>query len=94
VAEERFSKQAAFAWAVTQMVKDAMRDPTSFVVEEALVNDAGTVACLTFRSRNGFGGMNREFAVYAAGKLSQSGAIWNKHCAGKRLNDMTSTARI
>jgi hypothetical protein len=61
--------------------------------EEALVNDSGSVVCLTYRSRNGFGGMNREFAVYAAGKPSQSVAAWNKHCAGKSLNNLTSAAR-
>lgn len=49
-------------------LQDAMRDPDSFVIERVFTftNKAGVeFTCFEYRSRNGFGGMNRETALYS-----------------------------
>lgn len=82
--DRRFQSAALLA----RSIKDAARDPDSLVWESILANDDASVVCFRFRAKNGFGGMNREVATFANGKLSQTAGAWNKHCAGKSLNDM------
>lgn len=67
-------------------VKRAMRDPDSLVWEDILASDDASVICLQYRAKNGFGGMNREFVVYANGTASQKTADWNKHCRKSMLD--------
>jgi hypothetical protein len=43
-------------------IRDAMREPGSFQVSKALVMEDGA-GCITYRARNGFGGMNVGYAV-------------------------------
>jgi hypothetical protein len=81
--EATFMKTAIFA----RSVKQALRDPDSLVWEDMRANDDATVICLEYRARNGFGGMNREFAVYGGGEVSQKPAAWNKYCT-QPLADM------
>lgn len=69
-------------------LKNALRDPNSLSWDSIMANDDGSVVCLEYRARNGFGGMNKEFAVFVHGKPSQDAKIWNKNCANKPLNDM------
>jgi hypothetical protein len=48
-------------------LQNAMRDPDSFVIEKVftLTNKKGVeITCFEYRSRNGFGGMNRDTALY------------------------------
>ena len=40
----------------------AARDPDSVIIENLVVTDAAS--CVTYRARNGFGGMNRGKAVF------------------------------
>jgi hypothetical protein len=82
--EATFQKTVVFAAGV----KRALRDPPSVVWETIMANGDASVICLEYRARNGFGGMSREFAVYADGKASQSSDAWNRSCAKKPLNDM------
>jgi hypothetical protein len=55
----------------------------------------GGSVCIDYGARNGFGGMNRESAVFTAKgncKLSDSGGFaptWNHSCAGKSGTDFT-----
>ena len=81
-----------FASISAKFLKSSMRDPDSFVVETMLINDTSTVACVAYRSKNGFGGMNRDSAVVVGDKISRSPAVWNKNCAGKQLLDFTTDA--
>jgi hypothetical protein len=49
------------------LLRDQMRDPDSFVIEKVftMTNQKGVdITCFEYRSRNGFGGMNRESALY------------------------------
>lgn len=81
--EATFRKTAMAAAAV----KSAMRDPDSLTWETIRANDDASVICMEYRARNGFGGMNREFAVLVNGKASQKPEAWNKHCT-QPLTDM------
>jgi hypothetical protein len=82
----RFQKTLAFA----QKIQAAMREPKSLVWEDIVANDDASVICMRYRARNGFGGISREVAIYAAGRASQAVSAWNKHCAREPLNDMIS----
>lgn len=73
-------KRFRVAIALLKSVKNSLRDPESFAVEYVGVNEDTTVACVEYRAKNGFGGMNKEFAVYAKDKISQSPESWNKYC--------------
>jgi hypothetical protein len=49
------------------LLRDQMRDPDSFVIEKVftMTNKKGVeITCFEYRSRNGFGGMNRDTALY------------------------------
>lgn len=69
-------------------VKAAMRNPDSIVWEGISANDDASIICIEYRGQNGFGGMSREFVVFAKGKPAQSPNAWNKNCAHKSLIDM------
>lgn len=79
----RNAKRFDLAFDATKAIRAAMRDPASTTFEYVGVNQSGTAACIEYRSRNGFGGMNKESAVYAAGKLTRSTpALIKAHCTG------------
>ena len=73
-------KRFRVAVALLKSVKASLRDPESFAIEYVGVNEDATVACVEYRAKNGFGGMNKEFAVYAKNNISQSPESWNKNC--------------
>ena len=64
-------------------LRSAMRNPSSFVLEEVLIMGNGA-ACYTYRAQNGFGGTNEELAVLPAKAkhITTAAAAWNKDCAG------------
>lgn len=69
-----------------RIVKDALRDPKSVEWVSAETNEDGSVVCLVYRARNGFGGMNVEQAVMSDWKVSMnSKEAWAKNCSGKKL---------
>jgi hypothetical protein len=75
------------AWIAANALKNQMRNPDSFKVEHAYVpKENQKVVCLTYRSQNGFGGINREQAILTpAGRLLPSTATgfnsnWDKFC--------------
>ena len=67
-------------------LQDTMRDPDSFVIEKVfiLTNKKGYQStCYEYRSRNGFGGMNRDAATYTEykGKAKVSpNSLWGPKC--------------
>ena len=73
-------KRFRVAVALLKSVKSSLRDPESFAVEYVGVSEDATVACVEYRAKNGFGGMNKELAVYAKDNISQTPESWNKHC--------------
>lgn len=64
-------------------LKASLRDPASLVIEKGRVSDDGSVVCIDYRARNGFGGMNREYVAFDKRGAMQTGpAYWNAHCSG------------
>jgi hypothetical protein len=85
------TKRFDLAYDVTTAIRKSSRDPSSTTFESVGVNSDATVVCVQYRSRNGFGGMNREAAVYVGGAIkSASKALIGKHCQG--LKDYLSAA--
>lgn len=74
-------------------IKKSLRDPDSVQWEEILVSDDAKIMCIVYRAKNGFGGYTRGNIAIANGTASDSAAAWNKHCAGKQLNDHRLAAR-
>ena len=83
----REKERAGFAAHSIAAVMGALRDPESAKFTYVGVNDGATVACLQYRAKNGFGGMNREIAVIAGNKATSTEADWKRHCSGP-LRDM------
>jgi hypothetical protein len=84
-AEKSRSLRAIF---VVTALKRGLRDPDSVKWETVSVSDDASVVCVEYRAKNGFGGTNFEQTVYTKGKFSTAAKPWNRHCAGKRLNDL------
>jgi hypothetical protein len=82
--EKRFRKTVL----VAQTIKNSLRDPDSLKWSAILANDDGSVVCVEYRARNGFGGMNVEQASYSKGKLSTDPKPWNRYCAKQPLHNM------
>jgi hypothetical protein len=66
-------------------VKAALRDPKSVEWIDTMANEDGSVVCVTYRARNGFGGLNVERATMVAKTISQSSVAWEQNCAGRQL---------
>ena len=88
---ERRYYQAAIA---AKPVKKALRDPASVQWESVRVNDDGSLVCLVYRAKNGFGGMSLAPAVSIGGKISMDGNLWNKNCKGKTLYNLKDEVEI
>lgn len=78
---------------VMASIKRAMREPDSISWITAHANDDASVVCLSYRARNGFGGMNVEYAVGTPHGISTSDDSWDKNCAGRGLHDTISAKR-
>lgn len=79
---------------VLASIKASLREPESVKWANVLASDDGAVVCVTYRARNGFGGMNVEDVSFAKGKISKAVTAWNKNCAGKSMNDMKYVGRM
>lgn len=91
-AENEQASRAMFVRMAIKSLKKAARDPESVIVDVARSNKDGSVICLEYRARNGFGGMNREHLAVADGKALGTPKHWNTHCT-KELFDMTWAAK-
>lgn len=88
LSDDRFQATAR----VLALIKTSMRDPDSLKWDQILSNDDGTVVCVTYRGRNGFGGMNFEHVAYVKGAISTTSKAWNRYCAKQSLHDMKYAA--
>lgn len=88
--EQDAKKELAFqkVVAVLKSIKTAARDPDSIAWESIDANEDASVICIAYRGQNGFGGMSKEVAVAAKGKVSQTAESWNRNCAHKSLYNM------
>ena len=80
---------------------DAMRDQASMTVSGVGVVHASkaVTACLEYASKNGFGGVNRGYAVWQLNEATtfrfsiDDVGQWNRRCAKRQLVDYTDTGR-
>ncbi len=80
-----------------ESLKKAMRDPDSLSIDRAFgrtEKHGVTYVCVEYRGRNGFGGMDREHAVFSLVGGDQSAHAWNKYCTGdKDFTEVTATVQ-
>lgn len=86
--------QGKTALAAGMALKSSARDPDSLVIETGLASGDGKLLCVRYRSRNGFGGMNREAVAFFNSVPHDSASFWNKHCANRTLNDVTDQVKL
>ena len=88
-AEAAAARQAqarvALAKITRQMLAQSVRDPDSLVIESLQVQGEAKHACVQYRAKNGFGGVNREQAVLVGTAFKSDAATWNRLCAGNEL---------
>lgn len=75
-------------------IKQAVRDPDSLKFDSINTNEDGSVVCIEYRAKNGFGGVNREYLVYDNGAPREGSKAWNKLCAGKRMYSHDSAGSL
>ena len=92
---------ATFSMAVlgARSIKEAMRDPDSFKLVDVTIQKNNAI-CYTYRAKNGYGGMNLEYAVFSHDRKrfrssSQEGFVgtWNKECGAKSGRNETANVR-
>ena len=88
----RSRQQAAVRAA--QSIKASAREPVSITFESILADEQGETVCIVYRGRNGFGGMNLERVAVHDGIGSNRRVDWNRHCADKRMYDLTGVRRM
>jgi len=88
------SKRSALAFSALKSVRDGVIDKDSLKIESISINDKATVACVSYRAKNAYGGYLKGYAAFVNGKASDSPEVWNANCAGKKLYDYTSYGRI
>ena len=81
----------SLAGAGAKQLKASMRDPDSFKLVSALKSPFAKAICYTYRSRNGFGGMNVEQAILVEDSneiFTGDRAVghWGKYC-GQYIQD-------
>lgn len=86
------NKRAEMAGIALASLQAAVRDPDSFKLERAFTTMDAKYACIRYRARNGFGGMNREHVVFTARGGDQSASAWNRHCVVGDFSEQTSNA--
>lgn len=98
--EQRRDRNLQRAVVSVKALREAMRNPESFALEQALAMDTGTL-CFSYRAQNGFGGMNRERAVLSAddqqftnSSMDGFSRSWNARCAGKQGEDITRLVNV
>lgn len=69
-------------------LKQSLKDPSSLVFEKILADEDAKTICMTYRAKNSFGALNKEFMLFHNGRPSQTESAWNKRCANKSMYDM------
>jgi hypothetical protein len=83
-------KRINIAAIAAKTIQQSARNPDSVSWTKILANDDASVICYQLRAENGFGGLNTEDIAVIKGVLKTSDAAWNKYCAGKPMNNITT----
>lgn len=70
---------------VSAAIKENLRDPNSVDWISAHANDDGSLICLAYRAKNGFGALTKENTAMLNGQIVD----WNNNCSGKNLHNMS-----
>jgi hypothetical protein len=79
---------------LVRAVRDSIKNPASFQLEEIHRMDDGTTLCLTYRATNSFNAVIPGRTVITNNKAASSGEegfapLWNKLCSGKMGTDIS-----
>jgi hypothetical protein len=82
VSEQSFDNFGGLS-AMTRQVREYIRDPNSFEVIKYGRGSSDGTQCMSYRSRNGFGGMNVGYAVVSSKQSELNNAtLFKKLCRG------------
>jgi hypothetical protein len=68
-------------------LKKAVRDPDSLVIESVFTDAKGGRGCIAYRSRNGFGGMNRAILTWDQKGFHEDAATNASICAATSYDE-------
>lgn len=93
---EKREAQWAEAVVVARTLRQSMKNPRSFELEQALRMENGAL-CFSYRATNSFNAIVPGYAVYQGGKIHASDhdgfqARWNRHCGGKTGSSISGLA--
>ena len=95
IENKKIEKAKNFALIGATNLQKAMRNPNSLKFESVFVTNDGD-ACYSYMAENGFGGINKEYAVLTK-KLNfyaNNSSKWNKLCANKEGIEVQSFINI
>lgn len=67
-------------------LKESLRDSESLRINKVFSNADGSVVCIDYAARNGFGGMNKDFVTYLNGVPKVGTQAWNKNCVSSMFD--------
>ncbi|WP_334189839.1 hypothetical protein [Noviherbaspirillum sp.] len=82
------SHRTAMTAAIAAGVKKSLPDPNALVWQRISANDNASVVCLEYKVKDATGEYQQAHFSYVNGKTSEDVEVWQRHCAGKALNDM------
>jgi hypothetical protein len=74
------SNRAFMAYQSLKALRSSLRDPDSLQIESLNVDEIGTVVCIDYRAKNGFGGYDKSYVTFVKGSPSKSSEAWNANC--------------
>jgi hypothetical protein len=80
IATEKARKQWEYAVLAVDQLKQSMKNPASFELEEVLRMNDGTL-CIKYHATNSFNAIVPGYAIIRQNRISAEG--WNRYCAGK-----------
>ena len=90
--QSKDNKRILYAAAAISGLQSGLREPDSLQVDSIMVDENAMVACIEYRAKNGFGGVNKDSITIKDGKPFKDAGTWNKNCT-KSLYDVTDGAK-
>lgn len=87
------SERELAAIAAVRTLKSSLREPGSLDLMQVRTDDSGSMVCIRYRARNGFGGMSLGYLVMTRDSLSEDEAVWHSACVAASY-DVTGAVKI
>lgn len=81
------AQRMTMAIGALRVLKRTLRDPDSLAVDSVSTDSDGNSGCISYRARNGFGGMNLEVVGWDATGFHQDRATVKRICDGAGFNE-------